>query len=82
MFTSAGFDPPQDTLLWSLLNGLFLGWLGLFERVYLSRELELDELEAAIRELKIEKFPGPDGLPVEFYKQMWYVVGLTYLKMC
>jgi hypothetical protein len=45
-------------------------------RNHLSRVLEVDELEVAMRELKNEKFLGLGGFPLEFHKKMWYVVGV------
>lgn len=52
------------------------------ERDYLSSELELDELEVAMKELKNEHRTGPNGLSVELYKKMSIVVSPTYLKNC
>jgi hypothetical protein len=35
---------------------------------YISRQLELDELDATMKELKYEKSLGLDGFPIKFYK--------------
>jgi len=50
--------------------------------MYVSRELKLDDMDAIMKEFKIEKYLGFDGLMVELHKKMWHVVGLAYLKMC
>lgn len=52
------------------------------ERNYLYRELDLDELEVGMKEIKNEKSPRPDGFLIEFCKQMWHVVDIAYLKVC
>jgi hypothetical protein len=41
------------------------------ERMFLSRALALDELEATMWELENDKSPSSNGLLVEFYKKIW-----------
>ena len=36
-----------------------------------EQQISIEELELAIRHMNNEKTPGPDGLPVEFYKVFW-----------
>ena len=41
------------------------------ERANLDRMLDLEELDCAVQQLKSNKCPGLDGLPVEFYRCFW-----------
>jgi hypothetical protein len=81
IFTSIAFDPLQDASM-EVVKQVVPKKVVPCESIILSRELELDELDTAIRKLKNNKSPGLDGLIVEFYKQMWHAVGPTYFKMC
>lgn len=37
--------------------------------------INLEELTEAVNKMAINKSPGPDGLPVEFYKKFWDILG-------
>lgn len=45
------------------------------ERGILNEHLTLEELEKAAKMMKNGKSPGCDGIPIEFYKAFWDVVG-------
>ena len=40
----------------------------------LNREIRTDELSAALKKMKNNKTPGPDGIITEFYKCYWSVI--------
>lgn len=40
-----------------------------------------NECLKAIKSMKNEKSPGPDGLPAEFYKQFFYLFGDAFIDM-
>ena len=54
------------------------------EREAQEREITLNEMATAIKELKNNKTPGEDGLPVEFYKVFFGKIGelLLDVYMC
>jgi hypothetical protein len=37
----------------------------------LIRPFTLEELEEALRDMEVNLAPGPDGLPVGFYREFW-----------
>jgi hypothetical protein len=41
------------------------------ENVGLARTFSEEELEAIVKDMKTETAPGPDGLPVAFFKRFW-----------
>ncbi len=47
----------------------------------LSKALSLEELHKALRGMESGKAPGTDGLPVDFYKSFWSVLGEDLLAV-
>ena len=47
----------------------------------ISTVLDTEELYIAAMSLRTSKAPGIDGLPVEFYKSFWSVVGGDLLEV-
>ncbi|KAJ3609222.1 hypothetical protein NHX12_023746 [Muraenolepis orangiensis] len=47
----------------------------------LEADVSLDELHTALQSMENGKAPGIDGLPVEFYKTMWSVMGEDLLMV-
>ncbi|KAK3528702.1 hypothetical protein QTP70_009955 [Hemibagrus guttatus] len=47
----------------------------------LEHQLTSQELEAALQEMANGKAPGIDGLPVEFYKAFWSILGEDLLSV-
>jgi len=43
--------------------------------------LSFQEVTKAVQELSIGKSPGLDGLPSEFFKQFWGIIGKDYYEM-
>lgn len=54
--------------------------LTLSEKETLNEPLTLEELGAAVNHLANQKCPGLDGVPSEFYKANWEVVGPLVLN--
>ncbi|KAJ1141716.1 hypothetical protein NDU88_008044 [Pleurodeles waltl] len=60
--------PSGDNLCAAFLPEVELPCLGEEQVEALEAPLDLEEIKASIRELASGKTPGPDGLPVDFYK--------------
>ena len=45
------------------------------ERTMLSSEITKEDLQFALKSMKLGKSPGADGLTVAFYRQFWPVIG-------
>ncbi|KAI3364563.1 hypothetical protein L3Q82_011349 [Scortum barcoo] len=69
-------DPELDS---TFLSGL--PQVGDSSDSLLSADLTLDELHVALMSLANGKAPGIDGIPVEFYKAFWPVVGEDMLEV-
>lgn len=55
--------------------------LTLEEKANLNAPFTLAELEDAARCMKKRKCPGPDGIPVELFQEMWSTVGPQLLMV-
>lgn len=49
------------------------------DRQLLNREISIEELEWALKDMQNGKAPGSDGLPPEVYKKFWGLLGLHLL---
>nr|BAC82606.1 pol-like protein [Takifugu rubripes] len=58
-----------------------LSQVGESSNTLLSADLTLEELYVALMSLANGKAPGIDGIPVEFYKAFWSVVGKDMLEV-
>ena len=45
------------------------------EREELERDITLEEMEKVVKLMPNNKSPGLDGIPIEFYKQYWELIG-------
>ena len=43
--------------------------------------ISLKECETVIQKMKLDKSPGLDGIPIEFYKTFWLILGLFLVKL-
>jgi hypothetical protein len=43
--------------------------------------MQLRELHKAITEMSTSKSPGPDGVALEFFKELWPLIGQEYLEL-
>ena len=62
----------------------FLGQLSTLSeesKAELVKELTFDELENIVKMCPNGKSPGLDGLPYEFYKSMWDIIGGDFLQV-
>ncbi|KAJ8352366.1 hypothetical protein SKAU_G00238420 [Synaphobranchus kaupii] len=50
-------------------------------RAVLELPISLEELTAALKGMKERKVPGRDGIPKEFYKEFWHVLGPDFLRV-
>lgn len=49
--------------------------------IKLMKEVEEEEVRAAIWSLHSDKGPGPDGFPISFYREYWIMIKKDLLKM-
>ena len=49
------------------------------DRINLDSPITLAELDVAVEQLKVDKSPGVDGIPSEFYKEFWPLFRKQYL---
>jgi hypothetical protein len=47
----------------------------------LGEPMQLRELHKAITEMSTSKSPGPDGVALEFFKELWPLIGQEYLEL-
>ncbi len=47
----------------------------------LETELSFEELTAAVMSLSLGRSPGIDGLPTEFYRTFWKIIGSDYFEV-
>ena len=38
----------------------------------LMKEIEMDEVEAIVKKMAVDKSPGPDGFTTNFFHSSWY----------
>ena len=55
--------------------------LGQADRELCEKTISLAELTEYMNSLNLNKSPGPDGLPVEFYKCVWDLLGPLLLRV-
>lgn len=52
------------------------------DKIGLSEDVKLNELEIGLKEMKRGKTPGLDGLPAEYYKVFWEMIGVYVHEVC
>lgn len=48
----------------------------------LERPFSLEEIKIAVFDLGRDKAPGPDGFPLQFFRQFREIIKLDLLKLC
>ena len=51
------------------------------QRAWMDSPITIKELEAAIKDLAVNRAPGPDGIPIEFYKSFLHLLGEDLLQL-
>ena len=46
-----------------------------------DKELNITDLEQGMKQLLLGRSPGTDGLPIEFYKTVWYLIRFDLLEI-
>lgn len=65
----------------NFLNNIELPHLNNNDAAKLDCPITLQECEAAIRDMRKGKSPGPDGIPPEFYLTFWHLIGPLLFDM-
>ena len=68
---------PDNSYLDEFLEGL--GSLSDLDRDKMHVDISMEELSEVLKNCKSNKSPGLDGLPYEFYKAVWSVIGQDFL---
>lgn len=75
---------PDDQFVSNYLNQIqedFLVKANDRDRFLLEQEISVHEIYDAIMTMKIDKCPGIDGLPIEFYKEFWSKIKEVLLEL-
>lgn len=51
------------------------------ENIWIEREISEDEILPTISSFKLNKSPGPDKFPIEFYRASWDVIKEDFMKV-
>lgn len=51
------------------------------QKEFVEKRLTFDEVTASVMELSLGRTPGIDGLPTEFYRSLWTVIGNDFFKV-
>jgi hypothetical protein len=57
------------------------GRLDSVQKENLIRPFTMEEVERALKEMRTETTPGPDGFPIVFYKKFWRVIKWWVIQM-
>jgi hypothetical protein len=76
------FGPEEDSQM-ALGNDFWIerGRFTDEEALELIKPFTLKELEEALKDMDLNASPGPDGIPVGFYKEFWNEIKFTMLEM-
>ena len=63
------------------LKGLQLPQISILQREELDSPITLEEIRKAVKEMKKNKTPGADGIPIEFYQTFWEQLEHLFTEM-
>ena len=66
------FGPSQETNI--SLNHLNMQMLEDFDRNYLTRPFDMEEIREVVFSMKHNRAPGPDNIPAEFFQEFWHTI--------
>uniref|UniRef100_A0A1A8UJ98 Reverse transcriptase domain-containing protein n=1 Tax=Nothobranchius furzeri TaxID=105023 RepID=A0A1A8UJ98_NOTFU len=72
---------PSDNEINEFLDRITLPKLSDSQVTVLDSPLTSAELQEALKSMTNRKAPGPDGFPVEFYKEFWIILAPTFFRM-
>ena len=83
-FYSKLYRSAQKDISTDYLDNIQIPQISEAEKLVLDEPLNTEEIEIAIRQMKLKKCPGLDGLPIEFYLVFWdsikYTLHSLFLK--
>lgn len=74
-------EPADDDLVREVQNSL-RDRLSTQDAESLIADVTAQEIRSAMKKAQENKSPGADGLPIEFYKQFWYLLENCFLEIC
>ena len=66
---------------YSFINNLDIPVLNNEDQKFCDEVISLKECETVTQKMKLDKSPGLDGIPIEFYKTFWLILGPFLVKL-
>ena len=73
LYTSKVSDPEHEIKIVRFLDNAYIKQLTDQQKQLCEGNITNEEIKSVIKNMKTDKTPGIDGIPVEFYRFFWYI---------